>query len=314
MKKTILLLLALGGSVINAGFEKTNHVGLAQDANTRYEGRMEDRFIADTNIEIFGVFDGHAGQSCAEYIVNGSKYCGTPRLTMLIKKFQQKGFDDGTALTKSFAILEKRLWEKRQETNEYGYQYYNRFVEQEMAEIYGNSGTTALVAKKTENILTLANVGDSRAVLIRDSKIVQTTIDHKPNLPQEKTRIEKAGGKIKFYGCWRVGGLALSRSLGDVFLKEGLGQIKNDLNQIVSAVPDIYKWNTKPGDLLILATDGLWDVMDKEPNDNAVLQEIVDEMASCNPIKTTQEIADLLCKKAKALGSKDNITVLTVQF
>lgn len=75
-----------------------------------------------------------------------------------------------------------------------------------------------------------AHCGDSRAVLCRQGKAVRLTEDHKPNLPQERLRIQAAGGRVDFSNCWRViwqprngrpgSGLAVSRSLGDLNFKE----------------------------------------------------------------------------------------------
>lgn len=59
----------------------------------------------------------------------------------------------------------------------------------------------------------VANIGDSRAVLSRDDTAVPLSTDHKPDVPTEKNRIEKAGGFVKL---GRVNGtLSLSRSFGD---------------------------------------------------------------------------------------------------
>lgn len=59
----------------------------------------------------------------------------------------------------------------------------------------------------------MANAGDSRCVLCRNGKAVDLSFDHKPEDDLERTRIEKAGGKVTADG--RVnGGLNLSRAIG----------------------------------------------------------------------------------------------------
>ena len=61
--------------------------------------------------------------------------------------------------------------------------------------------------------LYVANAGDSRCVLCRKGESLEMSFDHKPEDEIEKTRIEKAGGKITMDG--RVnGGLNLSRAIG----------------------------------------------------------------------------------------------------
>lgn len=76
-----------------------------------------------------------------------------------------------------------------------------------------DSGCTAVVALVTKDRLFVANAGDSRAVLSRDGKAVDLSIDHKPEDLIELKRIQNAGGRVTSDG--RVnGGLNLSRALG----------------------------------------------------------------------------------------------------
>ena len=46
------------------------------------------------------------------------------------------------------------------------------------------------------------NIGDSRAVLSRRGAALDLTVDHKPDDPSEKARIEKLGGFVKWHGDW----------------------------------------------------------------------------------------------------------------
>lgn len=79
------------------------------------------------------------------------------------------------------------------------------------------AGCTANVALLHKNTLYVANSGDSRTVLCRDNAPYDMSIDHKPDNPEEKSRIEKAGG---FVSEGRVNGnLNLSRALGDLEYK-----------------------------------------------------------------------------------------------
>jgi serine/threonine protein phosphatase PrpC len=70
------------------------------------------------------------------------------------------------------------------------------------------------------------------------------SVDHKPDLHEEKTRIEKAGGFVEDN---RVKGiLNLSRSIGDL-------EYKNDSTislheQMITAKPDIKKEKLVPGE------------------------------------------------------------------
>ncbi|THU57622.1 hypothetical protein C4D60_Mb03t05470 [Musa balbisiana] len=79
--------------------------------------------------------------------------------------------------------------------------------------------------------------------------------DHKPDQTDERQRIEDAGGFVMWAGTWRVGGvLAVTRAFVDRHLK-----------QFVVADPEIHE-EAVDGSLefLILASDGLWDVVTNE--------------------------------------------------
>ncbi|WOL11964.1 putative protein phosphatase 2C 33 isoform X1 [Canna indica] len=130
------------------------------------------------------------------------------------------------------------------------------------------SGTTAVTLVKQGNELVIGNVGDSRAVLgTRDHNnsllAVQLTVDLKPNLPSEAERIRKSRGRVfalrdepEVARVWLpnndVPGLAMARALGDFCLKD-FGLI---------SVPEISYWHiTERDEFVVLATDGVWDVL-----------------------------------------------------
>ncbi|XP_047316765.1 probable protein phosphatase 2C 34 [Impatiens glandulifera] len=141
-----------------------------------------------------------------------------------------------------------------------------------------HSGTTALTFVKQGNHIVIANIGDSRAVLATTDDEgslmpIQLTIDLKPNLPQEASRIRQSKGRVfsaedepGVYRVWmppnkqRNGssgpGLAISRAFGDYFIKD-FGLISE---------PDFTMWNinTSKDKFIILATDGVWDVLSNE--------------------------------------------------
>ncbi len=58
---------------------------------------------------------------------------------------------------------------------------------------YGNSGTCALIVLIYRNLLYICNIGDSRAVLYRETPrenvAIELSYDHKPTRPDEKERI-----------------------------------------------------------------------------------------------------------------------------
>ncbi len=95
------------------------------------------------------------------------------------------------------------------------------------------------MAVLTGRVLTVANAGDSRAVLCRAGGVTSAlSIDHKPQQMVEMNRITKAGGFVNQFG--RVNGnLNLSRSIGDLKYKQVPGIPPPD--QIITAEPDIVQ-------------------------------------------------------------------------
>ncbi|XP_010264521.1 PREDICTED: probable protein phosphatase 2C 73 isoform X2 [Nelumbo nucifera] len=130
------------------------------------------------------------------------------------------------------------------------------------------SGSTAVTVLKKGEHLIIANLGDSRAVLCtRNQKNqlvpVQLTVDLKPNLPGEAERIRSYNGRVfareeepDVYRLWMADedcpGLAMSRAFGDFCLK----------NFGLSSTPKVsYRELAEEDEFVVLATDGVWDVL-----------------------------------------------------
>ncbi|EES07864.1 probable protein phosphatase 2C 73 [Sorghum bicolor] len=130
------------------------------------------------------------------------------------------------------------------------------------------SGTTAVAAVRQGDHLIVANLGDSRAVLCtRDSKDrlipVQLTTDLKPDLPSELARILNCKGRVFAMDdepdvprMWLPNqdapGLAMARAFGDFCLK----------NHGLICTPEVYcRKLSEKDEFLVLATDGIWDVL-----------------------------------------------------
>ena len=143
----------------------------------------------------------------------------------------------------------------------------------------------------------VANVGDSRAVLCFDDHCEDLSLDHKPTREDEKERIENLGGEIVFYkGAWRVEKiLAVTRALGDVHLYP-----------FVIPTPDFREVfvprNQQDAKYIILASDGLWDVLTSK--------EASQMIRGCSALKA----ANILCSAALDRGSTDNITAVVIEL
>ena len=119
-------------------------------------------------------------------------------------------------------------------------------------------GSTLVTLLVTERSLTVANLGDSRAVLCRAGMALPLSRDHKPKSAAERQRILQAGG---FIHDGRVNGdLSLSRALGD-FRHKVVADLPPS-KQPVSAEPEVRCTARLRTDLfVVLACDGVWDVM-----------------------------------------------------
>jgi len=134
------------------------------------------------------------------------------------------------------------------------------------------SGTCCITALISKDRCFIANLGDSRAVLCKQSggthKAYDLTSDQTPNRPDEKARIIKKGGLVEpsyFEGVpigplrvWtasREAGLAMTRAMGDARGKKA-GLV---------AEPEVHEIILQSGDrFIIMASDGLWDVVSSQ--------------------------------------------------
>lgn len=233
---------------------------------------MEDYFettISDLDgqmVAFFGVFDGHGGSRTAEYLKNN-----------LFKNLS--GHPDFIKDTKN-AIVEAF----RQTDADYlsGENPQQR-----------DAGSTASTAVMFGDRILVANVGDSRVVASRAGSAIPLSIDHKPDRSDERERIEQAGGFIIWAGTWRVGGvLAVSRAFGDKLLKP-----------YVSAEPEIQEVEIDGVEFLIIASDGLWNVLSNK-DAVGIVQGLTDAEAACRT----------LVQESYTRGSSDNITCIVVRF
>lgn len=121
------------------------------------------------------------------------------------------------------------------------------------------AGCTSIVVLVRDNRVICANAGDSAAVLCRKGIATELSVAHKPLDEKERRRIEQAGGFVSEQG--RVNNnLNLSRSIGDLKYKQNRGIERKD--QIISAEPDFISLPITPEDeFLIVACDGIWDVV-----------------------------------------------------
>ncbi|KAK4740693.1 hypothetical protein SAY87_024281 [Trapa incisa] len=182
-------------------------------------------------------------------------------------------------------------------------------------------GSTAVVAVLTPDHIVLGNCGDSRAVLCRGGRATPLTRDHKPERSDEHARILALGGQVIFLDGHRVQGiLAMSRAIGDKLLKP-----------YVTAEPETVIVRRDPKDeFLIIASDGLWDVLTNElaceivswclhegsPQTIDLNSGPIEEEETDHPLYPSRSAlaAALLTRLALGRKSSDNISVIVVDL
>lgn len=277
---------------------------------------MEDTHVAitplisNTSHSLFGIFDGHGGVAVADYVKKSLP-------ENLAQHISQDTSGSGIIthaqlLRKAFVETDNQLREKN-----------NRSIYK-----YLKTGSTAVVAWVVNNCtVNVGWLGDSRAVLVdKHGNVAWASIDHKPNEPAERNRIESQNGFIKLVkNTWRLGkvgqpaNLSVARAFGDIEYKNGEG------NNQVSNTPDMTTLGITKDHFLILACDGVWDVLSNEEAAN-IAHKIITAGVQKEPIKLNEQYqidgnsqllqlaAQEIRDKAFEKGSYDNISVMILQL
>ncbi|XP_016513899.1 putative protein phosphatase 2C 58 isoform X2 [Nicotiana tabacum] len=235
---------------------------------------MEDYLVAENrkmdghNLGLYAIFDGHSGREVAEYL-------------------QSHLFDN--------ILSEPDFWKNPVTAFKKAYRDTdNDILENVVGARGGSTAVTAILIDQKQ--LLVANVGDSRAILIQRGNIKQITVDHEPDKEEERDLVESKGGfVIKGPGnVPRVDGqLAMTRAFGDAKLKD---HITVEPNVTIEKID-------KDTDFIILASDGLWKVMSNE-----VVAECI------RGIEHGKKAAEELITEALMRGSPDDISCVVVMF
>ncbi|XP_074641485.1 uncharacterized protein LOC141899213 [Tubulanus polymorphus] len=226
----------------------------------------------DTELVFIGVFDGHGGREAAEFakkhlvqqIINQDIFWSSDDKQVL------------EAIKIGFVRTHELMWKEVDKWPKNG------------SGKRSTAGTTCSIGIIRNSKLYVGHVGDSAIVLgMQDEgskpfKAWQLTTDHKPESPEEKTRIEAMGGKVvegktgvqrvvwnrpiaghkgpvrRSTQLEEVPFLAVARSLGDLWSYNfANGEFA------VSPVPDVSVHHLDPAihKCLVFGSDGLWNVM-----------------------------------------------------
>lgn len=224
---------------------------------------MEDEHFVSPDSNFVSVFDGHGGAAVSKYLKTNiwEKLCtvlGPNIATML----EAVNCDDNAERTDVSTVATDAL--------SAGFQRAFQELDDEVLSTASLSrqGSTAVAVCLLDDRLLAINIGDSRAVLSRDGQALDLTRDHKPHCPIEQARVTALGGAVVWsgwvdssgapvpdMGCYRVNGvLAVARAVGD-----------KDQKPYVSGEAEVTAFARTPADqFVVLASDGLWDVMESQ--------------------------------------------------
>lgn len=165
-----------------------------------------------------------------------------------------------------------------------GFEETNHFINKKAKEeeAYSGMGTTLLSLILSNSTAFYAHVGDSRLYLLREKKLFQLTEDH--SLVNELI------------------------AMGDISAEEApITGLKHILSKAIGThtkvEPSIGSYPLKEGDLFLLATDGLTNLLSQKE-----LEEILNKKNSLK--KKGEKLVEL----AKIKGGGDNITLILVRI
>jgi protein phosphatase 1G len=275
-----------------------------------WSSTQEDAHLAllgfEENASLFGVFDGHNGAEVAKFVAKK-----LPKIIIQNKNYRKGKI--GLGLQESFMTLDKSLLtrESEEELKRLRQEYSKEPINKENEPAI-KSGCTAAVVLIKDNVLYVANLGDTRCILSRNNNALRLTSDHKPSDQTEKKRIERANGRVF---CGRINNrINVSRAFGDHSYK--LNTSLPQKEQIIIAWPDVVVEELKPNEdeFMVLVSDGVSSCIS--------IAELISFVAE--RIKTTYKLSEI-CEQlftrilpevmpAEGAAGKDNMTFMIVKF
>ena len=273
-------------------------------------------------ISYFGIFDGHGGEGCSEYLKDNFLQClvKNPNFPIDIKK----------CLTETFKEIEEKFFKEKCSSTEN----------------CDGSGSCALTVLIFDNKLFIANIGDSRAILSLNggTKVKQLTTDHKPDNPREFERAMKNKSKVyvddsdeplrdesklvfiknksefekhkkrKELIIFREypSNLSVMRTIGDVKVKKK--EFGGKPGTIINT-PEIFLYDlTSADDFLVLGCDGIYDDLSNQEVINAAWYVYKNKSKEKNYDinELTQDACDMVIKYAMEKKTSDNLSCIII--
>ncbi|XP_018117445.1 integrin-linked kinase-associated serine/threonine phosphatase 2C isoform X2 [Xenopus laevis] len=248
-----------------------------------------------SRLSYFAVFDGHGG-------TRASRFAAQNLHRNIVKKIPR---GEGSSVDKG---MKRCILDAFKQTDE---DFLKQAASQKPA---WKDGTTAICVLVADNILYIANLGDSRALLCRINNenqkhvVLSLSREHNPTQYEERMRIQKAGGNVRDGRV--LGVLEVSRSIGD-------GQYKR---YGVISTPEVKRCPLTDSDrFILLACDGLFKAFSAEEAVTFILTHIQEKSPSAEDgqpdLDSLYESAcHRLANEAVRRGAADNVTVLLVQI
>lgn len=297
------------------------HVDIEEGSGFRYvftvancqgwRSTQEDAHLTEASFQektsLFGVFDGHGGPEVAQFVANHfAEY--------LAKNTNYKTGNIERGIEEVFMLLDETLMTEDGKKKLQKYHTKCKVPhltsgENGIAWLTGCTGVVLLI--KDDNYY-CANVGDSRCLLMRGGNPIVLSQDHKPDMAEEKARIEKAGGKVE---AGRVNGvLDVSRAFGDFHLKQTKGMTEKE--KMVTAWPHIKVMHAqlKADDFLLLYCDGIWNAMDNKALAEFVKAGLSKKKEMRNICKEIiKQILPLTWPSTPEIAGRDNMTLMVIK-
>ncbi|KAK7507282.1 hypothetical protein BaRGS_00001217 [Batillaria attramentaria] len=320
-----------------------------EDGNRREEHEYEDRnfhFSHDSNCFLYGVFDGHNGSRVADFAAQRMP------AELLLGQLQNKTTDAFLAVENVYfestdgLLAEKTTTQDQLPEGITSYEAYNKYpdivkklqqLEQELS-----GGTTATLVLIYNNKIYVANVGDTRALLVKMAQdgrltVMQLSNDHTIADPSEQARLSALGLDVdKLRTANKIGNSNCTRCIGDYHVKGGYRDI--DYLSFATKEPVIAEPFVDGGipvddscAFLIIMSDGLYEAFtdatgtervnadiagmvatefSQQTTLNGVAQAVVDKVVRIHhdTFMTGNVLQKRLCQK------RDDITLLVRQF
>ncbi|SCA48396.1 protein phosphatase PPM1, putative [Plasmodium ovale] len=227
------------------------------------------------------IYDGHNGEKAVNII---QKFLHVHVYAHFIK-----GNGVSNSLKYGFQVMDEHLCAKTINNEEDNHSNFS-------------SGSTACVSVIFNNMLYIANIGDSRCVLSKNGRAIVVTLDHRASAnKQEEERIINSGGVLDDEG-YLGGCLGVCRGFGSFDKKT-----KEKLKGLVCE-PDLFQIKlTDDDEFLIICCDGIFDVMTSQEAVNTVRNSLVE---NTDP----SVAAEALCQLAYKRKSLDNLSVVVIIF